>query len=467
MALSALKLDNSVWFDESYSAYLVRGSFSEIWNLTAIDVHPPLYYFLLKIWSSVFGYTDVAMRFMSVFFGALGIILLFFLLKKWFGTKVAGGASVMLALSPILVRYGQEMRMYTLVFFLVVAGTYALELLIETKKKRYYIIYAVILALGMWTHYFTALAWIAHIIYYKLVRKERVFEKEKILMYALAVAMFVPWIPFFFKQIGSVQSGFWIPEISIITPLEYLTQATIFSEAAFATGWCVVLLIGVVIFTIIVGRKVFVAAKKQERNGILSMLCLVLVPPVVLILLSLPPLTPMFIDRYTIYSAALIWAVLGTIIMLGLGGKLKWQAGILAILMLISAGFGIKNVTNRVPEGTMKTIVTEVQALSSEGEAIISQNEFVYYDAVMYSTAEHPVHAVNEWIDYRWGSLEPIRTIKYNLVEDFPEFLKENEKFWYIAEVSDEEIELPAEGYSVMSTVSTDDYFAVELMREK
>ena len=80
MVLCIIGLKNSIWFDESYSAYLIRGDFSDIWTLTASDVHPPFYYFCLKVWSLIFGYSDVSLRFMSVFLGALTIIILFYLL---------------------------------------------------------------------------------------------------------------------------------------------------------------------------------------------------------------------------------------------------------------------------------------------------------------------------------------------------------------------------------------------------
>ena len=82
MVFCMLNISGTIWFDESYSAYLVRGNFGDIWRMTSLDVHPPFFYFLLKIWSSIFGYTDFSMRFMSVFFGAVAIIFAFHLLKR-------------------------------------------------------------------------------------------------------------------------------------------------------------------------------------------------------------------------------------------------------------------------------------------------------------------------------------------------------------------------------------------------
>ena len=83
----------SIWFDEAFSAYIIRFNFSEIWHYTSVDVHPPLYYFLLKIWSLFFGSSDFALRSMSAFFGALTIILSYFLVKRLYDRKNALFAS--------------------------------------------------------------------------------------------------------------------------------------------------------------------------------------------------------------------------------------------------------------------------------------------------------------------------------------------------------------------------------------
>ena len=282
--LCCLNLRSSIWFDESYSAYLVRGDFGQIWTETAQDVHPPLFYFLLKIWSNIFGNTDFAMRFMSVFFGAISIILAFHLLKRWFGVKTAGVATALLSLSPFLIRYGQEMRMYTLIFAIVLGATYALDLALETRKKRYYIIYAILVALGMWTHYFTALAWLAHVVYLTAVKKINIFKRPWLFTYLGAVLLFLPWIPAFLTQTATVQQGFWIPGVTFSTLPDYISEAAYFKE--FSNGvdawWALLLIVWCIIFGLVLYRT------KKKPSLLLS---LVFVPPVLLFLLSMPQYT--------------------------------------------------------------------------------------------------------------------------------------------------------------------------------
>ena len=78
----------NIWFDEAYTVGLVNHSFSEIWQITGNDVHPPLYYWMLKIISLLFGSSILVYR----LFSAVAIVILAILgythIKKYFGEKV-------------------------------------------------------------------------------------------------------------------------------------------------------------------------------------------------------------------------------------------------------------------------------------------------------------------------------------------------------------------------------------------
>lgn len=473
-----LNLSGPIWFDESYSAYLTRGNFGDIWQLTSLDVHPPFYYFLLKIWSMIFGYTDVSMRFMSIFFGALTIIFLFHLLKRWFGTKSASVATLLISVSPMFIRYGQEMRMYTLVFFIVVLATYVLDLALETKKNRYYILYAILIALGMWTHYFTAIAWIAHIIYYTITKRAKLFEKKMLLTYIFAVLLFVPWMPSLFKQIVEVQKGFWIPAISMSTPIDYLSQSLMYSEAEYATGWLTLLGLGTVILSSVSIFRLYKTYSKTERSKFWLLLSLVAIPPVVLIVLSLPPLASMFIDRYILYSASLTWALIGLGVAYIFTNPAKSThfnifVKILFVICVVGCAItGIVNVENRQPEGFIKETILSVQLLSDSNIPILVDNEWNYYDAVFYSTNEHPIYGVDDWIDYQYGSIMPIDHIGYNLIRDIDAFVSDNPSIWYITSLNDDtrhgnlDKDILKDNYRIKTFFADEHLVAFELVRE-
>ena len=104
----------NLWFDESYSVAIVRHSFSEIWQITGNDVHPPLYYFCLHLLYLVFGNNIIVYR----IFGVLTIALLGLLgythIRKDFGEKTGFLFSFLALFLPLTTQYTAEIRMYSL-----------------------------------------------------------------------------------------------------------------------------------------------------------------------------------------------------------------------------------------------------------------------------------------------------------------------------------------------------------------
>ena len=514
--LCMINLRGSIWFDESYSAYLIRGDFSDIWRLTSADVHPPFFYFCLKIWSLIFGTSDVSLRFMSIFFGALTIIFLFQLLKRWFGLKAASVASFFLAISPMFIRYGQEMRMYTLVFFIIVLATYILDLALETNKTRYYIGYAILVALGMWTHYFTAFAWLAHIVFLiiaqcnnsrhkSLTNKSTIYKsvwnKKLIATYVLAVLLFLPWIPSFIAQVSSVQKeGFWVDPVSVVSPLDFFSKAVSFTPAVSALNWLMPLLLLILVLFIILVARTFKILQKKEKARFLLILLLVIVPPLALMLLSMPPLESMFVDRYVVYSSALVWVVIGLVIVFAttkpatISSNAKPAAIpsntkstttpsntrpaitfaiLLAISSITASIIGIINVEKGETEDYEYSagLIKSIQSISDRNEPILAGNEWIYYDAVFYDNEKNPVYGADAWIDYKYGSIYPIRDYRYHLINNLDEFLDNHQKLWYVTYKNEDaktlaDYTLPPElssDYRIVTDIIVDDFAAFEL----
>lgn len=475
LCLSCLNLNSSIWFDEAFSSYLIRGNFADIWQLTALDVHPPFFYFCLKIWSLIFGTSVLALRFMSVFFGGLSLILIFHLVKQCFGLRPAVFATFFMSLSPVFIRLAQEMRMYTLVLFIVTSATFVLIKALQSKKRHYWIIYAILVSLGMWTHYFTSLAWLTHLIFiYKQhgSLKKLFRQKAAILSYLLSVLLYLPWLPFFLKQFNNVQRAFWIPSISLKTPIDFISDSLFLQSSEKITNWIAILAAATVAAIIFLTIKIWPKIATKQRFYAKFLAFLVALPPLLLLLLSLPPLRPMFVDRYASYSSILIWLTLGLIIFAAFEYKVsKLPLRIISLVFVLAvAGVGIFNVTTREPKGHVQDIFTAVTQDSGDNSPILAATEWIYYDAAAYSSTKHPVHYVSEWSKYQYGSLEPIRRYKYNLAEHYSDFLKSHDSFWYITETpKDQKPKLPAktEGFLVTKQISNPHHTAIKLERNK
>lgn len=162
-------ISQSVWFDEAYSIELAKKSLSQIVSLTAVDVHPPFYYFILHYWGNIFGWGELALRSLSAICLGGSVMITGLLVKKIFGYRASYFVLPFVAFSPLLIRYGFEIRMYALAGLIGISATFVLVLAKmygNSKKSRIlYFIYAVLVALGMFTLYYMALLWLAHFVW--------------------------------------------------------------------------------------------------------------------------------------------------------------------------------------------------------------------------------------------------------------------------------------------------------------
>jgi hypothetical protein len=113
LGLRLISLNQSLWLDEAISAQVVKTySYTDIVSkFSPSDFHPPLFYLTLKAWTSVFGFSEVSLRFPSVIFSLITI----YLVSRFFGFW----PSALLAFNPLYLYYSQEARMYSLVTLLV------------------------------------------------------------------------------------------------------------------------------------------------------------------------------------------------------------------------------------------------------------------------------------------------------------------------------------------------------------
>jgi uncharacterized membrane protein len=465
----------SIWFDEAFSAYITQFSFLDIARYTASDVHPPFYYWLLKVWSSFFGTTELAYRSLSILFGAATAVVTFLLTRKLFGRKVAWLSFVFLILSPVLIRYSDEARMYTLAALIVMSATYVLVKAQETNKRKYWIWYGVLVSLGMWTHYFTALAWIAHLawhgaqVWHKGIKakefRKKLFTKPWVVTYAVAIGLFIPWLPFMAFQLGVVQgSGFWIGPVGVDTPVNYLTNYFYYLEHGQTQSWFALALIFVIVASLFALPKAFKALTNKEKQSFLLVAFLAWVPPVLLFAASLPPLRSSFVERYLVPASVALSVFLAVIF---IKGTQKWRPFwrtlpvVLIVAMMI---FGITNVYkfgnfNKNTNTHMFTgeVVKMAGAASPAGTPIVVATPWIFYEAAPYSTPEHPVYFIDENTRYDFGSLDMLKYNDQHKIKDLAAFKKEHPTLWYLGSSETEDIPPYQDSWKKIETIGVKD----------
>jgi len=223
-ALRWHKIDaQSLWYDEGNSARIAERSVELIIAGAAGDIHPPLYYVLLKFWRAAFGGGEAALR---AFSAACGVLTVFFVQRTGrllAGERAAWAAGALAAVAPLAVYYGQEARMYALLASCAAMSSWALFHLLRAaqtpvrasrdvvstpEQRRARILWPALLALatiaGLWTHYaypFVMAAQGCGVLIRLRASGRRAFASY-VIANVVAIAAFAPWAPIAIAQLS-------------------------------------------------------------------------------------------------------------------------------------------------------------------------------------------------------------------------------------------------------------------------
>ncbi len=79
---------SDLWSDETYTKSMLNGTLSDFYAKFKNDLHPPLYYLGLRLYTGLFGLSTTSLRTFSVV-GVLATLLLsYFAGQRVFGKKV-------------------------------------------------------------------------------------------------------------------------------------------------------------------------------------------------------------------------------------------------------------------------------------------------------------------------------------------------------------------------------------------
>ena len=216
---------SDMWIDESFTHGLVKHSLGDITDLVKNDFHPPLYFYGLKIFVSLFGVSVLSIRLFSVL-GVLSILMLGYVVgQRVFGQSGALYFCLLIISLPMLTAFSHEARMYTWGAF-AVTGVYLYSVLfISSNKKNDLLCLMLFSLIAAYTHYYGLLAafW-ANIFVagYLLIKKNRSWQIH--LGYSFISAIFyIPWFFVSLNHIKKVEESFWVPAVTWDTILSCFT----------------------------------------------------------------------------------------------------------------------------------------------------------------------------------------------------------------------------------------------------
>jgi uncharacterized membrane protein len=272
----------SLWYDETFTAWLAGLPLPNLIAATMGDVHPPTWYMLEWGMAQLLGNNAFALRLISALAGIALIPAVYYLARAFgFDYQKSLASAALTAVAPFLVYFSQEARAYSLIFLLTTLATWAVV------KRRWWLL-VVTAAPAMYLHnltvlYIAALAWLA---LYRYHSDWRILARA-LLAFGLVGILWVPWLVWgLLGQVSDVSNGFWVRVPTLGTPV-YILTGLLWSNKA-----TLLVLVTVPILTV----ALVYGIKATPRPVLVQLLGLLLVPLGLGLILSFL-VAPVIVDR--------------------------------------------------------------------------------------------------------------------------------------------------------------------------
>lgn len=327
-----LARDRYVWADEAYTFAMLRHDCGEIARITAADVHPPLFYFLLKFVTRPFGYGVAAAKLACVLPCVLTVMFGGVQLRRLFGERTALLFMCLYALYPFSMMNAAEVRMYTLAGWCVFASAvYGYRCFVRPARRDWALLTLCVCA-AAYTHYY---ALVSAGIVLGLLGLACLLKRDwrrlgcTAASAAAALVLYLPWMGAFFRQLAEkVHNSYWIGPITLSTLAEYV-------KSVFGVNGITALS---ALFLLAYAAAAVQVLRQGRRGPLLPCICCLLIPAgtaAVGVAASLL-VRPVFVIRYIQPAIALMAAFMA----LALGqweGDKRLAAAILAVCVLCGA----------------------------------------------------------------------------------------------------------------------------------
>ena len=212
-----------LWLDEALTVNIARLPIGEMFEALRHDGAPPLFYLLLHGWMDMAGTGDVAARVLPGLFSVASLPLIGLVGRRLVGDVegnadgeasaarwVSWAAVLLLASSPFAIHYATEVRMYSLVVLLVLAGFLALDIVRQRPSRPASVGLGLVTGLLLLTHYW-AFFLVAVVAALLGLRWRESGARRALLAMAVGSLLFVPWLPSFLEQMRTTGTPWGTP----------------------------------------------------------------------------------------------------------------------------------------------------------------------------------------------------------------------------------------------------------------
>lgn len=321
LLIPLLSTNTSIWGDEAFSLLAIKFPFFDMLALLNFDVHPFLYYVLLKSFidfTSLFNFNIVIMaKLFSIFPFIILLILAGFRISKCCDWLCAGLFSFCIMFMPQFMHYSIEIRMYSwAMLFVTLCFWYAYEITLNSNNKNWFL-FILSSVLASYTHYYATLAVgiICLILGYHLFN----IKNEKLNKYFTSILVillcFLGNLDLLLRQILSVKHNYWISELTIDTIIkDILYVISPNNYHLFETDLKTIItsfnfdILGVLLLLFYFILLLFYFKNRKDKNQIFLLWgsLILIITSIIGILVSIF-IKPVFVARYMIPSLACFW----------------------------------------------------------------------------------------------------------------------------------------------------------------
>lgn len=425
LILRVIVFDQSLWWDEAINVVAAKnlnlGQF--IFSYPIGDFHPPGYFFILWIWTHLFGFSEVVVRIPSVILALITAWLTFLLGKKMFGEKVGLLAAYLLAIAPLHVYYSQEARMYALAAF---STTLCFYFFTKLNEKRYLTSVGFILGvvLVLYSDYLAYLIFPAQLLY--ILWSKKIALKKFLKFFGVSLLFLIPILPIFLNQLATgretaaslpawanVVGGANIKELLLVFVKTSIGRVSLTNKLIYGA-----LMAGLGLFYLIIIAQ---ALKKFDSH--LKLLVLWITIPLILafFISSLIPVLAYFRMLFILPAFYLLLAK-------GLTSlpKIYFKPAIFLVMMISLFSLSLYYTNPKFQREDWRGALSLIKENISEGDLVLFENTTIPSPALYYFNSSHHLRA----------ALAKVPVSSFQDIKEFPN-IETIYLFEYLVEITD------------------------------
>ena len=419
----------SLRLDEAQSLWQSSHAIKRVVNIIGQDVHVPLYAIMLHFWELFFGDGVATARILSLIFFLLSIPTSYFVAKAAYDRSVGLFTATLVAMSPFMNWYGNEIRMYSLFSFFTLLNQYFFIRIFKPSPTHNTALiwtgYAVTALFGIYIHYFFWLVLATQAIFY--FSHTSLFAKGSfknfIATFFVLLISFTPWV-WYIKNLGLASNT----QPMLVKPTAINIFNT-FSQFLFGFQDDHTNTLLVSLWPLLVLFGFFTMRKNTKLSPETVYISMATVVPIVLALTISFLYKPVFLSRYLILAAPSLYILIAWFADM-FSKRLSFSLKTLFVTLTIFTLFLQTSRADTPVKENYHDASIYISQHASSSDIVALSAPFTIYPFEYYYTGQAAVTTLPVWNRFEVGAIPPFTQSK--LESEVKTLTQSHQKIWLL-----------------------------------